>query len=178
MQHKDNITLIAFSFLLFSEFQLQMTVIHFTPNQLLLTVCTPVTSHEQFKLLNVSEYILQNNKLPQLFGGGRNTIWCYFQLLSAKWKKGTKCAIILMRYSKKTQQALDKSSNTYAHGTTAQGELCSSLCCTCHTTENLKHWILHSISMALFWRNWRTKYFFLPHQCPPQGLPCLVPGSQ
>lgn len=74
MQHKDNITLIAFSFLLFSEFQLQMTVIHFTPNQLLLTVCTPVTSHEQFKLLNVSEYILQNNKLPQLFGGGRNTI--------------------------------------------------------------------------------------------------------
>lgn len=51
MQHKDNTTLIAFSFLLFSEFQLQMTVIHFTPNQLLLTVCTPVTSHEQFKLL-------------------------------------------------------------------------------------------------------------------------------
>lgn len=74
MQHKDNTTLIAFSFLLFSEFQLQMTVIHFTPNQLLLTVCTPVTSHEQFKLLNVSEHILQNNKLPQLFGGGRNTI--------------------------------------------------------------------------------------------------------
>lgn len=58
MQHKDNITLIAFFFLLFSEFQLQMTVIHFTSNyQLLLTGCTPVTFHEKFKLLNVSENI-------------------------------------------------------------------------------------------------------------------------
>lgn len=100
-----------------------------------------------------------------------NIIWCYFQL-SAKWKKGTKSAIILMRYSKKPQLALQKSNNTHPHRTTAQGELCSSLCSACHTTENfLKHWILHEISMVLL----ENKILLSPSPMPTSRT--TMPGS-
>lgn len=141
MQHKDNITLIAFSFLLFSEFQLQITVIHFTSNyQLLLTGCTPVTSHEKFKLFNVSENIYKIINYHNTLGEEGTP----FDVISNYYLPNKERAPNLPLYScdaaKKKQLAVDKSSNTHPHRTTAQGELCSSLCSTCHATENsLKH---------------------------------------